>query len=91
MIDTGIGMSQETLDNLFVPYVQASVSTSREYGGSGLGMSIIKQIIDLMNGSISISSEEGVGSCFSVVIPLKIASPPPSLDTLRNKMSTINM
>ncbi|KAI3637493.1 hypothetical protein MIR68_004142 [Amoeboaphelidium protococcarum] len=91
VIDTGIGMSQETLDNLFVPYVQASVSTSREYGGSGLGMSIIKQIIDLMNGSISISSEEGVGSCFSVVIPLKIANPPPSLDTLRNKMSASNM
>ncbi|KAI3638560.1 hypothetical protein MIR68_003058 [Amoeboaphelidium protococcarum] len=69
--DTGIGMSQEEVDGLFQPYVQASVSTSRVFGGSGLGLSIVKQIVDLMHGTINVQSQVGQGSTFTVTMPVE--------------------
>ena len=71
--DTGVGMSQEFVEKkLFHPFVQADTSSRSNYTGTGLGMSIVKQLIDKMGGTISVESELGVGSCFTVVIPFEI-------------------
>lgn len=70
VIDTGIGIAAETLPQLFKPFHQASVSTAREYGGSGLGLTITKQLIELMGGSVELKSQLGVGTVASLRIPL---------------------
>ena len=71
--DTGVGMSQEFVEKkLFHPFVQADTSSRSNYTGTGLGMSIVKQLIDKMGGTISVESELGEGSCFTVVIPFEI-------------------
>ena len=71
VIDTGIGISVEQRAGLFKPYEQADNSMSRTYGGSGLGLTICKQIVDLMGGSISVSSQEGEGSRFDIHVILE--------------------
>ncbi|TMO02096.1 CHASE domain-containing protein [Pseudoalteromonas sp. S558] len=72
--DTGIGISQDTIDRLFERFEQAETSTTREYGGTGLGLPITKSLVNLMKGEIEVTSELGVGSQFSVYLPLKQAS-----------------
>ncbi|TCP69001.1 histidine kinase N-terminal 7TM domain-containing protein [Heliophilum fasciatum] len=72
VIDTGIGMSPETMANLFTPFVQADTSTARVYGGSGLGLAISKNLVHLMGGDISVSSEIDKGSTFRFSIPFEV-------------------
>lgn len=62
--DTGVGIPADKLDTLFLPFVQADSSTTRMFGGTGLGLTISKRLVDLMDGHIWAKSEEGVGSCF---------------------------
>ena len=69
--DTGIGMSQEYLDRLFTPFLQENTEPAEKYGGSGLGLSIVKNLLDLMGGIISVHSEKGVGTEFVVSLPLE--------------------
>jgi two-component system, sensor histidine kinase SagS len=69
--DTGIGLSQKQIDNIFQSFTQADGTTSRKYGGTGLGLTIVKQLTELMDGSISVSSEEGQGSSFKVRLKIK--------------------
>ncbi len=69
--DTGIGIKHSDREKLFQPFVQAEDSTKRVYGGAGLGLSISKQLIDLMDGTIGIESEIGKGSKFWFDIPFK--------------------
>jgi len=68
--DTGIGMSEEQLASVFTAFSQADDSTSRKFGGSGLGLSIVTQLATLMNGEISVDSALGKGSSFRVTLPL---------------------
>lgn len=70
--DTGIGLSEEQVQTLFNEYTQASASTSRDYGGTGLGLAISRQLVELMGGTISVSSKPGTGSIFVVTLPREI-------------------
>ncbi len=76
--DTGIGMSEEFLKHIFDPFTQEKNDARSVYQGTGLGMSIVKALLDQMNGSISVTSQEGVGSTFVITIPFTIAEKPQS-------------
>jgi PAS domain S-box-containing protein len=67
--DSGIGMSPEQLSRLFQPFAQADASTSRRFGGTGLGLTICRRLTELMEGSLSVRSELGKGSAFSLCLP----------------------
>lgn len=69
LTDTGIGMTSEQLDKIFEPFMQADASTTREYGGTGLGLTICKSFAHIMNGRIDVQSKEGVGSKFTLTLP----------------------
>jgi len=69
--DNGLGMSQEFLTRIFIPFERVSNTTISKIEGTGLGMSIVKNILDRMGGQIDVESEEGKGSCFSVSIPMR--------------------
>lgn len=77
--DTGIGMSKEFLEHVFDPFAQEKNDARSMYHGTGLGMAIVKGLIDQMGGSIEITGEEGVGSEFVIVIPFEIAPSPETL------------
>lgn len=67
--DTGIGMTGKQIDRLFEPFVQADSSISQKYGGTGLGLSISQRFVEMMGGRITIESELGAGSCFTLWLP----------------------
>jgi signal transduction histidine kinase len=73
--DTGIGMTEEQLGRIFQPFVQAESSTSSKYGGTGLGLTMSRRFCRLMGGDITVTSEPGVGSTFTVTLPVH---PPPT-------------
>jgi|GEM_PF-1319988 len=68
--DNGIGIPKDKIENVFDSFTQVETSTTRNYGGSGLGLNIVKQLIDLMEGTISVKSKLQVGSTFTFTIPL---------------------
>jgi signal transduction histidine kinase/CheY-like chemotaxis protein len=70
--DTGIGISEANMSKLFIRFSQVDASDTRRYGGSGLGLVITKQIVELMGGNIQVQSKEDIGSTFIVEVPLKI-------------------
>ena len=67
--DTGIGIAPDKLARIFERFSQADSSVTRKYGGTGLGLTIVKQLAELQGGSITVQSVEGLGSVFTVVIP----------------------
>lgn len=71
--DTGIGISNEVIERLFQPFTQADSSTTRKYGGTGLGLVIVKRILEIMGSRIQIESSPGKGSCFSFSLTFKKA------------------
>ena len=74
--DTGVGMSQEFLQRIFEPFAQEKNDARSVYQGTGLGMSIVKSLVDKMGGTIEVSSQVGVGSTFVITIPFEIAPAP---------------
>lgn len=72
--DTGIGIPSDKLATIFESFSQADASVTRKYGGTGLGLTIAKQLVDLQQGTISVKSEEDKGSSFDVIIPYQIGS-----------------
>ncbi|XP_024996878.1 histidine kinase 5 [Cynara cardunculus var. scolymus] len=70
--DTGIGIPETALPSLFKKYMQAGADTARKYGGTGLGLAICKQLVELMGGSLTVSSKEHCGSTFTFVLPHKV-------------------
>lgn len=71
--DTGIGMSEEFLQHIFEPFSQEKNDARSVYQGTGLGMSIVKELLDTMGGFVSVTSKEGIGSDFVITIPFEIA------------------
>jgi PAS domain S-box-containing protein len=73
VLDTGVGVPSDKLDTIFESFSQADASVTRKYGGSGLGLTIVKQLVELQNGTIGVKSEERKGSSFIVRIPYGFA------------------
>ncbi|HEY0905634.1 MAG TPA: ATP-binding protein, partial [Methylophilus sp.] len=71
ILDTGIGIKADALPHIFDSFTQADSSISKRYGGTGLGTTIAKQLVELMAGEISVFSEEGAGTTFEVLLPLQ--------------------
>jgi two-component system, sensor histidine kinase len=77
--DSGVGIARDRIDGLFEPFVQGDSSATRRHGGVGLGLSICRSLAELMGGRITVSSVEGKGSIFTIVLPLeRLADPAPA-------------
>ncbi|MGN6421168.1 MAG: response regulator [Pseudobacter sp.] len=76
--DTGIGISEAHLSRIFESFTQADVATTRNYGGTGLGLTISKSLATMMGGDITVASEPGRGSTFSLVLPLEVVDEMPN-------------
>ncbi|MEN9907942.1 MAG: hypothetical protein RLZZ540_1083 [Bacteroidota bacterium] len=72
--DSGIGINKNKLNRIFEPFYQGDNSLSKKYGGTGLGLPIIKKSVDMLNGEISVKTEEGKGTEFSILIPCQISN-----------------
>jgi len=70
--DTGIGITKQAQESLFEPYVQADPSTTRIFGGTGLGLTIVKGLVSAMKGKIDVVSEPEEGSTFTIYLPLEL-------------------
>jgi signal transduction histidine kinase len=72
--DTGIGITPEQMAKLFQPFTQADASTTRQYGGAGLGLAITKRFCQMMGGDITVDSEVGKGSTFTIRLPTQVTA-----------------
>ena len=74
MSDTGIGMSEKFLKHIFDPFSRERTDAGTHYQGTGLGMAITKELVDMMGGTIEIESQLGVGSTFRITIPMELSA-----------------
>ncbi len=99
VVDTGIGIPKDKLETIFESFSQADESVTRKYGGTGLGLTIVKQLVELQGGYIDVSSVEDKGSTFSVHIPYSIGSSEdiagaartPQIASHRDSLKNINL
>jgi PAS domain S-box-containing protein len=71
VIDTGIGISAKNIQKLFQPFIQIESALNRQYTGTGLGLALVRKLVELHGGSVELTSEVGVGSCFGLKLPLR--------------------
>ncbi|MBH47459.1 MAG: hypothetical protein CME71_04750 [Halobacteriovorax sp.] len=88
IIDTGIGIPAEGLEKLFKVFSQVDASTTRNFGGSGLGLSICKGLVELMGGNVAVTSELGKGSTFSFILELPPCSAPQNQASIEVERTT---
>ncbi|MGF2735099.1 ATP-binding protein [Marinobacter sp. DUT-1] len=94
IIDTGIGMSREGLHRIFSPFSQADTDTTRLYGGTGLGLTLCRQLVERMHGQIMVDSQEGSGTHFTVTLPLPVHEEPESraaVESIPEKLQQIGV
>lgn len=87
--DTGIGMTSEQRDKLFEPFMQADASTTRKFGGTGLGLALTRRFSQMMGGDVTVASEPGVGSTFTLRLPARVVdpkAPPPETVTCETEL-----
>lgn len=85
--DTGIGVEDEFISRMFEPFEQADKDIARNHTGSGLGLSIVKHFVEMMNGNIKVESEEGIGTKFTILISLKKYIPEVASEAMLEKVS----
>ncbi|MCK0129356.1 ATP-binding protein [Erythrobacter sp. F6033] len=91
VVDSGIGISASRLESVFHPFTQEESSTARRFGGTGLGLTISRQLAELLGGFIEVESEAGVGSCFTLTLPAKRTAPQREVQTEPTKLSLDEM
>ena len=94
IVDSGIGINADRLESIFDPFTQADATMSRRFGGTGLGTTISKQLVELMGGRITASSRIGEGSCFSVTLPLlegTRSTSAPDINANQNFLPSLNI
>ncbi len=74
VVDTGIGIAADQMIDLFEPFHQADSGMARRFGGTGLGLAIVRRLINLLGGSVTVRSEIGIGSTFTILLPCQIAA-----------------
>jgi signal transduction histidine kinase/ligand-binding sensor domain-containing protein/CheY-like chemotaxis protein len=89
--DTGIGIPHDRIPHLFHDFVQVNSSASRRYAGTGLGLAICQRLAFIMNGSISVDSEPGRGSTFSLLVPLRRSKAPSKTKRLLDRTATTSL
>jgi signal transduction histidine kinase/CheY-like chemotaxis protein/HAMP domain-containing protein len=83
--DTGIGMTSDQLEKLFQPFTQADSSTTRHYGGTGLGLTITQRFCEMMGGGITVQSEINKGTTFTIRLPVHVTQPTPAEKTEKKR------
>lgn len=83
--DTGIGMSEEFQKHIFEPFAQEKIHARASYGGTGLGMSISKSLVDAMGGTICFDSKQGVGTTFYITLPFRICDAPQAAEAQQSQ------
>ena len=81
VIDTGIGIAPEDINKLFQPFIQIDSALNRQYQGTGLGLALVKRIVELHGGQVGLTSEVGIGSCFTIDLPCAAVPFSPELET----------
>jgi CheY-like chemotaxis protein len=98
VMDSGIGMTRQQMERLFQPFTQADASTTRQYGGTGLGLTITRRFCQMMGGDVTVESRQGSGSTFTIHVPAEVKPPEqrdadsgePTLDTAADAVAEVS-